>query len=93
MLSLNNDVIRPEVACATPLGGKDYTCCIASNMDKRRWRITVALLDACTNYVGKVNRLDFYRFPMADRGRAAKSGSCAQEPSETEIHFKVGWLG
>ena len=38
----------------------------------------------CTNYVGKVKRLGFYRFPMADRGRAAKSGSCAQGPSETE---------
>ena len=42
MLSLNNDEIRPEVACATPLGGKDYTFC---NIDKR---ITVALLDAQT---------------------------------------------
>ena len=42
MLSLNNDKIRPEVACATPLGGKDYTLC---NIDKR---ITFALLDAQT---------------------------------------------
>ena len=32
MLSLNNDEIRPEVACATPLGGKDYTCCIAGKL-------------------------------------------------------------
>ena len=33
MLSLHNDKIRPEVACATPLGGKDYTCCIETNED------------------------------------------------------------
>ena len=42
MLSLNNDEIRPEVAYATPLGGKDYTCCIAS---KRRQ--TIDIRDTC----------------------------------------------
>ena len=38
----------------------------------------------CTNYVEKANGLRFYRLPMADRGRAAKSGSCAQGPLETK---------
>ena len=79
MLSLNNDEIRPEVACATPLGGKDYTCCIASK--HRRTKIVKnCCVVGCTNYVRKANGLGFYRFPMADRGRAAKSGSCALGP-------------
>ena len=30
MLSLNSNDIRPEVACATPLGGKADARCIAS---------------------------------------------------------------
>ena len=82
MLSLNNDKIRPEVACATPLGGKAYTCCIASK-HRRTKMVNNCCVVGCTNYVRKANELGFCRFPMADRGRAAKSGSCAQGPLGT----------
>ena len=36
MLLLNNDEIRPEVACATPLGGKADTRCKHENQKHTR---------------------------------------------------------
>jgi len=42
----------------------------------------------CTNYARKANGLGFYRFSMADRGGAAKSGSCAQGPLGNRKHTR-----
>ena len=79
MLSLNNDEIRPEVACATV--GK--ITLVVLYVHRRTKIVKNCCVVGSTNNVRKANGLGFYRFPMADRGRATKSGSCAQGPLGT----------
>ena len=96
MLSLNNDEIRPEVACASPLGGKDYTCCIA-NKHRQTKMVNNCCVVGCTNYVGKVNRLFSIGSRWLIEQKAAAVGRDLRKPkAHTRIcgeHFNVGWLG
>ena len=90
-MSLNNDEIRPEVTCATPLGGKADTCCIASMIDERRWQNCCVV--GCTEYVGKVNSFNgtsFLSVPDADRGRTAKwATTVCRDHWEPKAHMRI----